>query len=391
MQPRTDAEELRALQQRAYGRGTRLTEGEAERLRELEEQRRSPIESPPSAVDEAGADPSADDEDPAAEEAPADASVEPSVPVAPAVSDEPVPRRDALRQHVVAAIAGVAVVLAVGIGAGWALFSPRVASIPLTGEQQQRRAELSASTFDPGSVRAIAESDDALVWYATREDGALSCMVLDVSGREQTDCLPVDEVDNGLTAVLPVEADGTIGEESSGDGAFGVETVIATLRLSVDGEPMVGIQRWGGPSSLAAEFPEEVRDRAEELAADGFGFGLSLITMFRGEPVWLADRLSAQGTTDRCLIVDAGGPMACVPFETAVEGGLATQVVDDDTRDGRATITALELRFTGQQNAYLVVAEGVPVATVPPGESFFVEAPPGDPIEIAPPGAGTGS
>lgn len=82
--------------------------------------------------------------------------------------------------------------------------------------------------------------------------------------------------------------------------------------------------------------------------------------------------------------------MACVPFETAVEGGLATQVVDDDTRDGRATITALELRFTGQQNAYLVVAEGVPVAIVPPGESFFVEAPPGDPIEIAPPGAGTG-
>ncbi|WP_226532126.1 hypothetical protein [Microbacterium paraoxydans] len=390
MQPRTDAEELRALQQRAYGRGAQLTEREAERLRALEEARRSPIGSAPPDDDVAAEEDSPAEGGSPAEEAPAPALIEPSVPVAPAVSDEPGPRRGAVRVHLVSMIVAVAVVLAIGVGAGWALFSPRIAGIPLTGEQQQRRAELSASTFDPGSVRAIAGSDDALVWYATRDDGALSCMILDVSGRAQTDCLPGEEVGNGLTAVLPVEADGTIGEDSSGDGAFGVETVIATLRLSVDGEPMAGIQRWGGPSSLAAQFPHEVRDRAEELVADGFGFGLSLISMFRGEPVWLADRLSAQGTTDRCLIVDAGGPVACAPFETAVASGLATQVVDGGSGDGRQTITALELRFTGQQYAYLDITEGVPAATVTPGESFFVEAPPGDPIEIAPPGAGTG-
>ncbi|MFK3676384.1 hypothetical protein ACI2IP_01550 [Microbacterium sp. NPDC090218] len=407
MPARTDADELRALQRKAYGRTGRLTEEESQRLRELEEARRStsrpsprseaadeadapveaapaeavpPVEAPPAGAAPAEAAP--------VEAAPAEAATVDAVPVEAASSaepDRPAALRGALRQHVVAAIVATTVVLAIGLGAGWALFAARQASIPLTGEQQQRRAELSAATFDPGSVRAVAKTDDALVWYATRDAGAALCMILDVGEQEQTDCLPPDEIERGLTASLPVTSEG-----SGDDMFFHGETVFATMFLSAGGEPMVGIQQWGGPSAFAAQFPEDVRDRAAELMADGFEFGLSVVSTFRGAPVWLADRLSVQGSTERCLIVDAGGPATCAPFETAVREGLSTQIVDVDPHDGTATVAALDLRFTSQQTAYLAVTEGATAATVTPGESFIVQAPPGDPIEIRAPGEGTG-
>ncbi|MDF2507332.1 MAG: hypothetical protein K0Q52_1191, partial [Microbacterium sp.] len=305
-----------------------------------------------------------------------------NTPDAPEAGTPGTPTRGATRRWTIVTLAvATAAVLAIGVGIGGALFAPREASIPLTPEQQQRRGELAAEAFDPGSLRAVAQDADALVWYATQDDGSVACLILDVDVQSQTNCLAVEETERGLSTALSLPS-GSSGESAASD------TVYATLLMSTSGEPLVTIQRWGGVHSLTAQFPEEVRDRAESLFTEGFELGLSLVGSLRGAPVWLADRLSDAGATERCLIVDAAGPVVCKAFDTALAEGLRVELVSVDTATGgMEAVTVLDLLFTNQQTPYLTVSvdSAVPDAVDDPVE---IQVPPGDPIEIQDPGGG---
>lgn len=436
---RTESEELRALQEKAYGRGGVLTGAESDRLRELEDARLSAFRAGPvtahdvravahdAGVRDVSATPASEgaptghlphpvadtvDAGPiqastvatnTAETGPIQAStaasnaaetgpVQTNAEGTPPIPHDPTPDATllgTLRRHATAAVVAVAVLLAVGLGVGWALFAPRTASIPLTGEQQQRRAELAADVFDPGSVRAIAQKDGALAWFATQDDGELICLILDVGAQSQTDCAPSTMIERGLGATLSVPT-AVSAEDDLFGGASGGEAVYASLFLSTAGEPMVGIQRWSASSSFMEQFEGEELLRAEALAAEGYEHGLSLVGSFRGEPVWLADRLASQGATERCLLVDATEGVACESFGTALTEGLSTHVVDVAPDGSVASVSVVELRFTGQQTPYLTVTVDAPVSLVAPGDSVVIPGPPGDPIEVETPNDGTG-
>lgn len=404
MPERTEAEELRALQAKAYRRGGALTAAESQRLDELETVRRSAaVPIPPPAGPEAGESvppPSAAPDlvraeaapHPAAPDAaaPDAAAPDPAAPIAeesasgesPASPETPL---GVMRRHAGAVAAASALLLAIGLGAGWALFAPRPAGIPLDAAQQQRRAELAAEVFDPGSVRAIAQQADALAWFATQDGGGLLCLVLDTGALSQTECAAADAMEYGLSAVLAVPREDAEQDALFGDG-FDGETVYATLFLSTTGEPMAGIQRWTATSSMTAPFEGEEHERAEELVDEGYSLALSVVGNHRGEPVWLGDRLSAQGATERCMIVDATETVVCASFGSALSEGLGVQTVDVG-EDGAGTASMLDLRFTRQQTPYLTITES-PVSEVAPGDSVVVQAPPGDPIEVEPPDRG---
>lgn len=376
MPGRTESEELRALQRKAYGPGGVLTAAESHRLGELEAARRPAVVTEQTTAPDAAADPAGERE--------------PAEPTAPPASDAPVPietPRTASRRPVAAAVAAVAVLLAVGFGVGWALFAPRIEGIPLTAEQQQRRAELAAEVFDPGSVRAIAQRDGALAWFATQDEGKLICLILDVGPQSQTECAPADEEPRGVGAAVPIPSAASDEDELFGGNADG-ETVYASLLLSTTGEPMVGIQRWNASSSIMEQFEGEERDRAEALVAEGYEFGLSLVGTFRGQPVWLGDRAVDQSTTERCLLVDAAQAVSCGPFSSAIAEGLFTHVVDVAPDGSVASIAVLELRFTRQQTPYLTVTTDASLSLVAPGDSVVVPGPPGDPIEVETPNRG---
>lgn len=378
MQGATEAQELRALQLKAYRRGGGLTEAEAQRLRELEDARR--LRPEPSPVPPAEVASETDEAVIPSEEAPARAhgaserpgAADPDAVVAP---EAPLTLREAMRRHAGAMAVAVAVVLAIGVAAGAAVFGPRPASIPLTDEQQQRRAELTTARFDPGSVRAIAGNDDALVWYATRDGGESLCLVLDVGTQSQTDCSPKDQVDRGLMASLPLPAADAAEASSRGN-------VQAIVYLSADGEPMVGLQRWGPGAEWATRSGGSEDERAAALVAEGYELGLSLVGRFRGAPVWLGDQLSEQGATERCLIVDAVGAVVCQPFESAIAAGLGVTLADVDPGGGLPSVSILDVRFTTLQTPYLSIttsAEGVSIAQ---DNSFLVHGPAGDPIRV---------
>lgn len=395
----SEAGELRALQQRAYGRDGALTEAESERLAALEAARRAP-----RVVAEAGeprelvpAEPShpiggrAEDAEASvlrAQDAVKTLDQPQKQPQPPPQqqqsqpSDEPETLAGSLRQHAAKVVIVAAMLLLAGVAAGWALFSPRVEGIPLTAEQQERRAALQADpdVFDPGSVRAVAQSDVALAWYATQDDGKSGCLVLDVGSQSHTACLPQAQISGGLSASLPVPA------EAGGEQEEGAREVVnATLAISTTGEPMVALQRWGMASSTLGWFEGAERERAEALVDDGYELGLSLLGRFRGGDVWVADRITEEGSTERCLIVDAEGAVSCSPFETALRDGLGVQVVDADPDGAVSQVVLLELRYTSQQTPYLTITEA-PFTEVGPGETVRVDAPPGDPIVVEPPG-----
>lgn len=372
----TEPEELRALQRKAYGpHGGALTDIEARRLRELEQAGRSTTPPVEDASSSALPEPTSEPHSTVAEErssgggADAAGPLREAEPGAPSVDEQSETPVRPLRRHA-AAVVTAALLLAAGTGAGWALFAPRVDGIPLTEDQQQRRAELSADAFDQGSVRAIAERDGALAWYATQDGGDIHCLILDLDEQSQTDCLPSDEIERGLTASLSLPP----GDESEEGGVL-----YATMLLSTTGEPMVGIQRWTSTSMLSWQFEGEELARAESLVAQGYQLGVSIVGTFRGAPVWVADRVSEQGSTLRCLVVDAAdaGLMECEPLETAVSNGLRTEALDTDPDQA----AVLELKFTTQQTPYLTITAPPPG----PPASVVVQAPPGDPIEVSTP------
>ncbi|MBS0023325.1 hypothetical protein [Microbacterium paraoxydans] len=387
----TWSRELRDLERRAYGRCGGLTSAEAQRLRELQDARRSAAAEPGSPTSASRHDNSVDaDPDSAAD---SDSTARPTDATAseprggdghrspdphPASASDAATVRSVLRRHLVGSIAAVVALVAIGVTAGWALFAPRDATLPLTAAQEERRAELIAGDYDPGSVRAVAQSDDALAWYATQDEGERRCLVLDVGESSQSACRPAGEIAEGLNVMVPLSFD------APDEDGRGIEQVVATLLLSTEGEPMVSIDRWNMSTSMLSQFDEPQRDRAKELLADGYDLGLTIVGLFREQPVWIGERQSATDVLLTCLIVDADDSRQCLPRTEALESGLGMQVVDVDQQSGDVVaVSAVDVRFTSWQIPYLSVTTGAVLTEPPAGDSYLVTTgPPGDPIRV---------
>lgn len=370
------AAELRSLQAKAYGRDGGLTHAEAARLRELETPPSLPVPAAPEESEEPRAiEPTVPEQKESGSTAdPTDAEHPSSEPVHAREDDHaPDSWRTALRHHWRIVAVASAVLLAIGMGTGWALFTPRVRdAVPLSQEEVERKIALDEKHhFDEGTLRAVARDDDALVWFGEKDDGAQNCIVLDAAGQSQIGCANPEDMSvyYGLTATvsLPPDEDAPLGGLGSSVNAFAM--------LSSEGEPMVSIQRWDHDASMLEQYDEAIRPRAEALMTEeGFRLGLTLVGYFRGEPVWSADREGESGQIDRCLLVDALDAVECLPDTDALRAGLGVSTVD---RDGRAMHVGVQFSKWGQP--YMTVTGETTVL------SFEVDVDSGDPIEVTSP------
>lgn len=389
--------ELRSLQARAYGRDSGISDADAERMRELELQR-MPTTSPNQAasplpvrstsgqalVSRIPDEPLSGVERGSAATETKRADV-PSVPdqgdsagfIRSATGDHSNPDatadasvRSTLRRFWRPVVAASAVLLVLGLAAGWAIFGQRPGGIALTHEQVQRRLELyEQGQYDEGSLRAVGQQEDALVWYATRSDGEFVCIILDVGDQSASSCQVEGAVRDGAisTNVMSGAADPDTGEESH-VGAF--------ILYSTTGEPVAAIQKWTASrdETWLDQFEAEERDRAEALLEAGFEEGsMSIVGYLRDEAVWVATR-----KTESCVIVGgADDPAVCKNTMSAIEEGLGADVIVD------GGVWALEVRYTNWQTPYLTItADADEVFTVAPGDRVEVGGEHGDPIEI---------
>ena len=364
-------EELRRLQRKAYGRAGGLTAEDARRLRDLEQAHAAivrevslPIpaaretiprmtspaptpapdgraESEPALEELLG--PGPEDADAAAKDS-ADAREPAAAPGTRAV----------LRRHWQFVTVSAVLLLALGIGIGWAVFAPPSDAIALTAEQQERRALLEdESDFDPGTLRAVGQDDDsgAIVWLGTKGEGDLTCAVVDVDDATQSQCQRTSDFQNVGINVAVMRPGETVDEVTA---VF--TTINAYIVVATDGDPIASIQQWDSSSSILAQFVGDERTRAEELVAQGFEMNLSVVGYFRDEPVWMANRYGETVEPEACLIVDAAQLDAvCLPSTTAIDVGLSTFVSDDGSGSGPGS--SLTLAFTASQTPYLTITE----------------------------------
>ncbi|MEV8169952.1 hypothetical protein [Microbacterium sp. NPDC077486] len=341
-----DVEERRALQRKAFGPGGGLTDAEAARLRQLDAARRRPSPGPPPSLGSFAA--AEDDDEPSAGD---DAPVEPdeeSADIVTAQSDVPAERRR--RRSLGMRALGAVVVLLLGVGVGWLAFGRSGGTaVSLSAEQQGWQSDLVASgRFDPGSVRALATEDDAVIWVATQNGGASICLVLGAGESTTPSC-------NQREAV---QEDGLWGEVTTQRDDEYTRQVMAHLLLTPDGEPAVSVDvseygsGEGGPT-----YANEAETRtAERLADDGFDPNSIWVAGYdRDVPIWTA----SEGETGRqCLIYDgatADAPRACETTETLQEhdGRLRLQVTDAET----GGMTTYELPTSGF-GSFVIIREG---------------------------------
>lgn len=404
-----DTKELRALQARAYGRDGALNAADAARLDELEARRiAAPDAQQPEDVGSAGHTSSLPE--PGGLSDPTPARVTPAARVTTALPDTdppliaPAALRPALRRHWRAAALACAGLLVVGVGAGWALFGRDDDGIQLSSDEQQRSVELqSAGDYDPGSIEAIGRDDDAIVWFGTKKNGEMECIVLDVAGESSSGCQIAGEPErsHGLSAAV-------VDSSRSADGSG--EQISATADRTHAGEMIALIRRWElGMDDWIHQFDPGEQDRAEALFDRGYEpFSLAVMGYAGGAPVWSATR-NEGFTTQQCLIVDAVEATSCTDANNGmIPGeGIVIDGVTVDDRGGQTTPWAVTLDFTAMGRSYLVVTGEVPsddetdadvdggeittgTITVRPGESLDVDEGVGDPLPVDVPPAGGG-
>ncbi|MFT4260212.1 hypothetical protein [Microbacterium sp.] len=385
----TDADELRMLQRKAYRRDGGLTAAEAARLDELETARMSApasretqasglaeelsaareagvpehVEGPSGGAGSASARPETQDQGSATQESGSAFEGDGSAP------QESAAWPAVLRRHWRPAAAASAALLLIGLGAGWALFAPREGdAVALTADEAAHRLELDEKLrFDEGSLRPIARDDDALVWFATKDDGAQHCVVLDVGAHSQTGCAPVGSegsVGPNATVDLPPADDAPEGDSGS--------SVNALLLRATTGEPVAIVQRWENSDQMMLDrFEGDDRTRAEELlTAEDYLSGIALVGEVLDAPVWAGDRFGEQGELLRCLIVDGFETTACDDSAAVAENGLS--VVGENELGQPIVVT---LKFIGAWNTpYLTVTEH--------GESTTVHVDAGEQVQV---------
>lgn len=389
----SESAELRALQARAYGRDGGLTEDDAARLRELESVRVEPAVTVRAAVAAgSGADAvdvprSAEDSPPPHAEAPVSEPPSGNPADERAGGQQPLEAmglRAAIRQHWKTAIAASAALLVIGLGAGWALFGQSGDAVALTSEQQQRRAELQAEGgFDPGSLRAIGQDADVLLWYATKEDGETVCITLDAAGKSADQCQPAADLDSGNSIGLSASV------TAPGEGEESPEEIWASAARAMNGEVVGIIQRWrSDQNSWLSQFQGDERERAEQLVEEGFEeYSFSVVGYFRDAPVWRAQRFENDVIQD-CLIVDAVESVDCrVSGDEQFSGdGIETRGVTVDETGTVAAEWSVRLAYTLSGTPYLVVSGDSAAAAaeqpVGPGETLELGGEKQDPIQV---------
>ena len=373
----SDAAELRALQARAYGRGGGLSDTDAARLAALESARvvrtagdagdaddPVPLDDAISAVDptlDGDAVPAAGDAipDDAAipyDDAIPDDAATPGDTATPAAPADTVPPAGSRRRWT-SLVAASAALLLVGLGVGWAVFAEKGDGISLTAAQQERRAALQDDGgYDPGSLRAIGQDDDALVWLATKDDGELSCLTLDVAAESSTQCAPTEDLERGwgfgVSVVTP-----------AGDDDEPAQQLSATAARATTGEFVAIVQRWDtSGNDWMSQFEGAERDRAEQLADEGFDeYTYSIVGDFQEQPVWFGQRTTGAVTED-CLVVDALDATQCVRAGESREAGIGVRTVTFDEGAGRTVTSDVLLSFTRSGTPYLVVSDDAPAS-----------------------------
>lgn len=383
----TDPDELRMLQRKAYGRDGGLTDAEARRLLELEHGRQEvpdePLERPPvevgidavlSDVRTGGNGASGPAEVAAEDTEMEDAGTEGTEPPKPSIT--------AVLLHPWWLIAAAsAVLVAIGAGAGWALFGQRDGAVLLSADQQERRSELyDEGGYDAGSLRAVGQDEGALVWYATKDGGELDCLVIDIAQASSEACQEADTAPFGLSASVMVPPNaGSDAESGVAPGA----SVNAYLMFSTTGDPMVAIQRWSPDLAMISAFRGAERDRATELVAQGFNAGLLIVGEFESEPVWLGTRFpEGDSFVEYCMIVDGvDGRTVCSADIDAAGRGVSTDI--EGTVDGVPTSWNLRIQNTESRTPYLTIAQTI--SMLDPGDRARVGGEQGDPIDITGP------
>lgn len=387
-----EVRELRFLQGRAYGRDGALTDREARRLGELQEKARvspDPVGAP-TALDPSTAV-SVDTRAPAADAvesasgAPTTAAPEADTPEpAGDVPSDPPQRRlgGILRGHLKTVVAASAVLLLVGLAAGWALFGRPDGGVAMTAAQQERRVELQTTgDFDQGSVRIIGQDDDATVWYGTKQEGELACIVLEV-GDDATDmCQPEDELEaSGYNAGVSL---------IDGEGESGMQINASAVRAA-SGEIVAIIQRWpSGGDDWLSQFTGAERTRAEQLLDLGFEeYSFSVVGYVNDLPVWRGARIE-DGMSQDCLVVDALAAMQCADSWKVQSGdvGIGISGVEVDESGATTGSWSIDLGLTSSGNPYLTIRGDVPpTVTSSPGSvpGAFIElgGEHGDPILV---------
>ncbi|WP_435743123.1 hypothetical protein [Microbacterium sp. PMB16] len=329
--------ELRALHERAYGREGGLTATEAARLRELDERRLTtasgsrvveardswvaePVEAPalgPSTG--SGTQESASAESPATDDV-----------IEPAVGGT---LRSLLRARWRPVALAVVALLAIGVGAGWALFGRSSdAVVALTSEQQEWQNDLLvAGRYDAGSVRAVAVEEGVVVWTATKDDRAQTCLILSDGKTTAPTCQKAETVaDMGLQGSMVVTEDG--------DTEQPVGEVNAQLLLSASGEPAVVVNTFDYSDMGMITYASEEETRiAERLVEEGMDPGSIWVVGYdRGVPIWSTMTVDSGR---QCLVYDGSTDpieMTCDDTQLLQEQG-ASLVVEHVGEDGEKT------------------------------------------------------
>ncbi len=395
MPQESDSTELRALQAKAYGRDGGLTDAEAARLEELESLRGERDERGVPEPDPFGAPgaPGLVDGSSASAQPSVGGGQAPVAEILPSAPDdggdgrlsvETGGLRAVFREHWKAAVAASALLLVIGLGAGWALFGRSGDAVALTSAQQERRAELQADGgFDPGSLRAIGQEEDALVWYATKDEGDTICLTLDAADKSADQCQPAADLDNGNG--IGLNASVTV----PGEDEQGIEEIWASAARAMNGEVVGIIQRWrSDANSWLSQFQGDERERAEQLVEEGFEeFSFSVVGYFREAPVWRAQRIESDAAQD-CLIVDAVDAVECRP---AGDGQSSADVIEVsgvtvDEAGGMLADWSVRLAYTPNGMPYLVVSGDSTAVTAEqtlrPGETLELGGENQDPIQV---------
>lgn len=368
MRDADEFEELRSLQARAYGRDGALTEEEAIRLRELEDRRIVATAEPAAQTDaepdaaplqpaitgfapgrgrEAGApgparhDPAEDL--PVPDPATVDADERPAVPTESLGS--------VLRAHWRPFAIAAAAALVIGLGVGWLAFGrPGVPPVELTATQQQWQSDLiSSGVYDPGSIRALAVEEGAVIWSATRDERVRTCLILSTGSMTQPSCDRTERIaDTGIYGTISVRGDDDTQRQVS-----------VQMLLSASGEPAVAVSTYDyDPTMSGVTYANEAETRtAERLVEDGFEANSLWVIGYDGDvPVWTAMELESQ---NQCLIYDgstAQAPTVCADPETLLEqaSSLVLNVVDSETGE----TTHLEMASNRGPSYLVITREG---------------------------------
>ena len=336
--------ELRALQARAYGRAGALSAADAARLRELESAKTRLAGPPATRSPETRAPDPAQAPRGVAEEEGSASPADPAVDVERQGGSPLI----ALRHHRRLAVAVATAFAVIGLALGWLLFTDRgPAPMQLSAQQEEWQSAIVASgDFDPGSVRAMAEEEGVVIWFATKNESADVCLVLGHEDATAPACTTREQaVVQGVNATLtkPVSQSQT----------YDVE---AQMLLTPAGEPAVVTRSYiTSPQSTAMFASPDEAEAATALAErTGLDRRTILVAGYDDDvPIWTGIDMSTQRY---CLVYDGSmpdPPMAC--DDSIMLADADRTLVLDVVDEGKTT--RYEYRF-GYGQQYLTVTKG---------------------------------